>query len=281
MLTHPFQSKDNVNLNICLSPHEANVACAMHHLPHKQQMSVICPNRGRIVRQQDKRGLGMHHSGTRTLFNYWNERRGTAAAPLRGDIAPAAIAEILSSTFILETPQGSKDPAFRLAGTRLCAAFGRELKSEPLAALFSRDDRAVIRRLLSAVENENVICVAEFGAVNARDQHVDGEMLILPLADREPRMIGALNFYTTPYWLGTYPIKPATLVNVRLMDMNRVPFHLANRPSIDISAAIKRSGHKPPMWHVIAGSRLSLPSRSENQARANREGFRIIEGGQQ
>jgi hypothetical protein len=71
----------------------------------------------------------MKHSSIRELFDYWNERRGRRAAPERGDIEPGDIRGVLADTFILAFDAPASHP-FRIAGTRVCALFGRELKGE-------------------------------------------------------------------------------------------------------------------------------------------------------
>jgi hypothetical protein len=71
----------------------------------------------------------MKHPANRELYGYWNERRGDRLAPERADIEPSAIRQVLGDTFVLAADGIAHHP-FRLAGTRLCALFGRELKGE-------------------------------------------------------------------------------------------------------------------------------------------------------
>ena len=61
------------------------------------------------------------HAASRELYAYWQERRGTRAAPERAEIEPGAIRQVLSDAFILALDGGAGHP-FRLAGTRVCAA---------------------------------------------------------------------------------------------------------------------------------------------------------------
>ena len=69
----------------------------------------------------------MKHPSNRQLFEYWTKRRGRRSAPERGEIEPGAIRHVLADTFILAFETGAGHP-FRIAGTRVCALFGRELK---------------------------------------------------------------------------------------------------------------------------------------------------------
>ena len=101
----------------------------------------------------------MKHPSNRELFNYWNERRGERLAPERADIEPAAIRHVLGDTFVTEM-SGSENHQFRIAGTRLCALFGRELKAESFLKLWNRTGQTAIRELLAVVMDEKVGVVA-------------------------------------------------------------------------------------------------------------------------
>jgi hypothetical protein len=78
----------------------------------------------------------MKHPSIRQLFDHWNARRGRRAVPERSDIEPSAIRGVLADTFILSFQPCAGHP-FRVAGTRVCALFGRELKGEPFTDLWS------------------------------------------------------------------------------------------------------------------------------------------------
>ena len=69
----------------------------------------------------------MRSKTTIEIYAYWDELRGHRDVPTRSQIEPAHIRNILADLFILEkTPHG--DIRFRLAGTRVCALFARELR---------------------------------------------------------------------------------------------------------------------------------------------------------
>jgi hypothetical protein len=148
------------------------------------------------------------HSSTRSLYAYWNERRGTRAAPERGEIEPGAIRTALGDSFILGREPGGI-PGFRLAGTRVCSLFGRELKGEAFDALWSETDRPAIRDLTTIVGNEIAGIVAGVGGTTAEGYAVDLELLLLPLRHRgssQGRQIGVLAPLGTPFWLGATPL---------------------------------------------------------------------------
>jgi hypothetical protein len=159
----------------------------------------------------------MRHPSIRQLFEYWNLRRGRRAAPDRADIEPGAIRKILADTFILSFDETTGHP-FRIAGTRVCAAFGRELKNEGFLDLWAADSRQHVRDLL------NVVASAR-GTSTAGTAH-DVELLALPLSHRgrtNARVIGALAPRDAAYWLGACTLGSLTLGTLRYLGPGIAP----------------------------------------------------------
>ena len=77
----------------------------------------------------------MREAGSIALFQYWNKLRNGRRAPTRNEIAPAEIKAYLADTFILGRER-HRGAVFRLAGTRLCATYGRELKGFSFQSLW-------------------------------------------------------------------------------------------------------------------------------------------------
>jgi len=127
-------------------------------------------------------------------------------APERGDIEPDAIRHVLGDSFFLAAGNAANFP-FRLAGTRMCALFGRELKSDSFFNLWSQADQAVMRKLMNVIVDEKVGVVAQATGRTTIGSPlvVNLELLMLPLLQRGPmdaRVIGALVPVSVPFWLG-------------------------------------------------------------------------------
>jgi hypothetical protein len=159
----------------------------------------------------------MKHPRNRELFAYWNERRGLRAAPERIDIEPGAIRSLLGDSFVLSCAPG-KDAQFRVAGTRLCALFGRELRGQAFSTIWEAESAAELRGLL-AIVTEDVIGIAAGARTGvAGELSCTMELLVLPLAHRGgigARMLGALVAIERPYWLGIWPAEPLRLITVQ------------------------------------------------------------------
>lgn len=155
----------------------------------------------------------MKHPSSQILFAHWNDRRGGYPLPERGAIDPGAIRGALGDTFILSFDTLAQYP-FRLAGTRLCALFGQELKGQPFLALWQPEGWRQMASLIDVVADETIGIVAGATGRNADGASVELEILLLPLqhAGRShARLIGAVSPLSAPYWLGMHPLLPLTL----------------------------------------------------------------------
>jgi hypothetical protein len=161
----------------------------------------------------------MKHSSTRELFDYWNMRRGTRPAPERGEIEPGAIRRVLADTYMLNFDPRSGHP-FRIAGTRVCAAFGRELKGVAFTEIWAGASQDPIRDVLTTVATESVGVVAGASGRSCAGAVLELEFLVLPLAHRggaSTRILGALVPAEVPYWLGTQTLGRLTLGMIRYL----------------------------------------------------------------
>jgi hypothetical protein len=161
----------------------------------------------------------MKTAPTRKLFSYWNARRGSRLAPERGEIEPGAIREVLGDSFILSFDPATDHP-FRLAGTRVCALFERELKGAPFVQLWDAVGRSRIRELAASVADEANPVVAGVVARTAQGSQTNLEMLLLPLYHRgrlRVRLLGVLAPLAVPYWLGAEHVTTLTLGATRYL----------------------------------------------------------------
>jgi hypothetical protein len=159
----------------------------------------------------------MKHASTRLVAAHWNKIRGRRRVPERAEIDPSAIRGALCDTFILsQSPMSSL--AFRLAGTRLCGAFGQELKGTAFPDLWDEGHRPQIEMLATTVADEFVGVIG--GGIGWTDEgySVDLEWLLLPLRHRgqsHVRLLGSMAPLEAPYWLGNSPIMTVALNGYR------------------------------------------------------------------
>ncbi len=101
----------------------------------------------------------MKHPSSRAFFAYWDAKRGGARAPDRSDIEPGAVRELLGDIFVLSY-DGNAGYPFRVAGTRVCALLGRDLKDKSFSALFAPESRREIEEIIAVVAEEMLAAVA-------------------------------------------------------------------------------------------------------------------------
>ncbi len=150
----------------------------------------------------------MKHPSSLAVYEYWERKRGKRPAPERTDIDPTEIRHALSDTFMLAA-DFVDHLRFRLAGTRVCALFTREIKGEAFADLWSEESRRAVEELLAIVTDETTGVVAGLSARTEDGAETDLELLLLPLAHSghaRIRALGVLAPAVAPYWLGAKPV---------------------------------------------------------------------------
>jgi hypothetical protein len=199
----------------------------------------------------------MKREASVNLFQYWNRLRDGRRAPRRTEIEPADIKTLLGDTFILESgPRG--DATFRLAGTRLCAIYGRELKAVRFSSLWTSKDGPMIDRLVRGVFEDKSVAVLTFQGASENNRLLALEMLLLPLDcgnGEQQRALGIVSTDTKPFWLGMDPIVGSTVQTVRVVDPDREPVFLANRPPLHIPPLTRRPPAAPAVEYGDAGIR--------------------------
>src|ERR1700748_686128 len=125
----------------------------------------------------------MKHPASRQFFAYWDGKRGDARAPERSDIEPGAVRELLGDIFVLSCDAEAGYP-FRVAGTRVCALFGRDVKDQSFPALFARQHRRDIAEIIAAVAEDVLPAVAGLTATSADGRTTHLELLLLPFNTR-------------------------------------------------------------------------------------------------
>lgn len=134
----------------------------------------------------------MKHANSRELYNYWDALRRSRTAPLRSEIDPRALKQLLSSLFILQRISDD-DYSFRLAGTGLCRQFGRELRSENFLGNWQRNEAASLRSLFESITLDRTAAVLGATATYSNDSQAALEYLFVPVrldASREVRILG-------------------------------------------------------------------------------------------
>lgn len=208
----------------------------------------------------------MKQNTNRVLFDYWNRLRGDQPAPHRFDIEPAHISQILSETLILQH-HSSEGYRFRLAGTLVCAIFGRELRGEDFVALWNGDgDRVSLETSLAEISRNYRAARIEFAGHDIDGLDAAFEMLLLPLVQNGPtvdRYIGAISKLQSGEEIPVRPLRHARIVTTEFI----VPANFTK----DIQAAALKSRDR--------SSDKPAEIRPARIVRSRHRQFRVYDGG--
>jgi hypothetical protein len=159
----------------------------------------------------------MHQTTSRQLYEYWNGTRNGRVAPHRLEIDPAKIAALLPETFIAEC-DGLFTYRFRLAGTKICEQFGKELRGSDVLSLWEIEDRNALAALLRKVSGQGAVGQVLFHAEANDGREAKFELVVMPLThtgEAMTRLLGAITAIEPPFWLGSIP-----LVRSRLRELH-------------------------------------------------------------
>jgi len=187
----------------------------------------------------------MQQSTSQQLYAYWDRVRNGRAAPRRFEIEPAEISALLPETFIAERT-GARGYRFRLAGTRICEQFGRELRGTGLLDLWTDADRGAVASLLGTVLTDAAVGYGRSRAYGRDNRQVCFEFLFLPLihiGETPNRLLGAFTAMEPPFWLGTEPLLRQELTELNLHWPGEAPLLVKQAGAEVISLASHRFGN--------------------------------------
>lgn len=173
----------------------------------------------------------MRHKTSKKIFTYWNNLRGDRFAPERTEIEPSDIRDILGDTFILEVDRLYRTISFRLAGTKLCSTYGRELKGVGYLGLWHEVDNLKIFDAVKQVYQDAKPTVIAHLAETENKQFLEYETLLLPLANgtsETVRILGVAAPAEVPTWMGIDSVANNRIKSVRTV----TPQELMQAPSI-------------------------------------------------
>jgi hypothetical protein len=212
----------------------------------------------------------MRHKTSKVLYAYWNGVRRDRIAPQRFEIDPSRIGAILPHTFILER-HDAEHFCFRLAGTRICEIFGRELRGTNFLDGWEAIDRLPLLRMFSTLTRQGSGGVVHMEVAAPAEAGVECEVLLLPLRhtrDEIDRVLGSFSPMHAPGWLGYSPITSKRILANRLVwpdgdplpTISRVPNPRAADPAIvtERASRIVRSEHR--RFRVFDGGRTPSDS---------------------
>jgi hypothetical protein len=190
----------------------------------------------------------MQQPTSRQLYAYWDNVRNGRLAPRRFEIEPAKIAPLLPETFIAEC-KGLLGFRFRLAGTKICEQFGRELRGIDFLSFWGTEDRDAVASLIRTVLSDGAVGHGLFRARTSSDREASFEFVLMPLIHTGKtvnRLLGAMCAIEPPFWLGAEPLVRQEIDELHLHWPDGVPAFVASGGAEVVPLARRR-------FRVVAG----------------------------
>lgn len=167
----------------------------------------------------------MRNKTTIDIFAYWDALRRGRDVPNRSDIDPSQVRHILADLFILEMTDAG-EIRFRLAGTRICALFARELRGSRFDSIWRGEQTAQLAEIAAHVMATTTPVVMSAAANIGTSDRLPAELVLLPLRSPDggvDRIIGSLTPLSRPAWLEATPVNFLDLKGVRQLELPSSP----------------------------------------------------------
>ncbi|ANL72282.1 PAS domain-containing protein [Rhizobium phaseoli] len=188
------------------------------------------------------------------IFDYWNRIRGAADAPLKSQVEPSAVPHLLQSLFILEAREDG-DIVFRLAGTRICDLFGRDLRGERFSSLWAHGQHADIERTAIGVMDHAMPALFNTTGYSIVGHQGSFEIIMMPLRSSNgacDRVLGAIAPVAAASWLEIVPLEFLALDRSRLLPEKLSKVAPAELRPINEIVAAKSIGFGQAMRRVVS-----------------------------
>jgi len=149
-----------------------------------------------------------------TLRSHWESLRINGKLPLRADIIPRQIPDVLDSLFIFErlNPQ---DVRVRIAGLTICEMMGMEVRGQSPMSFFDDGTRRRFAAVIADVLDRPTIAHLGLDTIDKMGNEARAEMILLPLRSDFGDVTRVIGCVTGPAEGFTAPMR----FHVRNVDM--------------------------------------------------------------
>lgn len=149
-----------------------------------------------------------------TLRSHWDSLRINGELPLRADIDPRQIPDVLDSLFIFER-LNPLDVRVRVAGLTLCEMMGMEVRGQSPMSFFDQSTRQHFAAVVGDVMEHPAIAHLGLDTVDKMGNEARAEMILLPLRSDFGDVSRIIGCVTGPVEGFTAPVR----FHIRNVDM--------------------------------------------------------------
>lgn len=135
------------------------------------------------------------HPGSRKLFAHWEMIRGERACPAREEFAFGPIKELLPDMVLIERDAAGHGYRFRLAGSNVCALFGRNLTSSDVLLGWDAFEASILAAHFDKALTDGQPVIARMRLLTDTGQALAAELVVMPIQARNSgriQLIGGL-----------------------------------------------------------------------------------------
>jgi hypothetical protein len=199
------------------------------------------------------------HPGSRTLFAHWETLRAERAYPTREEFTFAPVKELMPDMILIEKDYLRGSYRFRLAGSRVCELFGRNMTSaDALAGWDSFESNVLSTHFELALRDFQPVLV-RMRLMTDTGITVAAELLAMPIQVRESnrvQLIGGLFSFREAKLIGHGCIRSRELVSARTIWTEHGS--ATRRPVVPMSTVRPAlpTGRQPSL-RVVHGGRIA------------------------
>ncbi|MFD1198486.1 PAS domain-containing protein [Brucella gallinifaecis] len=197
----------------------------------------------------------MKNRSTIAIFSEWQQlafsQSGNLHAPSRETIQPRKLGRHLSDLFFLEENETGQ-LIFRLAGTRICTLFGRELKLTRFLTLWHERNRPALDEMARNVCELLIPALSHNDGISLSGRSLSFEMLLAPLSiskDGRMNLLGSISVLDDIAWAGADPIILGNINKIRPLAPDMLIAQEEHKPSATkITAINDRQNWSAPIF---------------------------------
>jgi hypothetical protein len=191
------------------------------------------------------------------LRSHWESLRTDDDLPMRSDIDPRLIPDVLDSLFIFER-LNPEDLRVRIAGLNLCEMMGMEVRGQSPMTFFTKNARQQFSTAVSDVMTCPTIAHLDLDTIDKMGNEARAKMILLPLRSDFGDVNRIIGCVTPPAAGFTAPMR----FNVRAVVLEDVNSNIAAQTTHSIGFAEPKVGYimdGTSTFHSIAGGANILP----------------------
>jgi hypothetical protein len=196
------------------------------------------------------------HPGSRSLFAYWESLRAERACPNREEFAFEPVKNLMPDMVVLEQDLARGGYRFRLAGSRVCALFGRNLTASDALSGWDAYETSILRNHFKlAFDNFQPILV-RMRLLTDTGITVAAELIAMPIRARQSnriQLIGGLFSFCDVSDLSYRSIQTRELASARAIWTEHGGGMLGNCPDVTFPPPQKRSSK--PFLKLLEGGK--------------------------